>query len=444
MITAEEVRREVAYLAKLHRDVIVLHYMQGMKVDEVAAKLGIPKGTVLSRLSAGRAEIRKGFDKMENYEKQSYKPERLEISCHGCQGFHGEPWSLVINDLMKQNILIVAYDKPITPVEIAKALGIPAAYVERAVDDLVKSELMVRTGTKVFTDFMITSPEDRLRNLDTEIKLAEDHYDDILTLINEFLGELAKETAFLRMSEAGQKKLKYYFILHLFSHALYSVTQRIVPSKEEYPLRPCGGRWIASGSKYPEDFDFTSYRFAKYCYGGERGNYWDRYLDAKSIDLKVYDTQPDLNRYQHGPIEMEDDNLAKLLYILSKKIPIENTGFNTMYCENIPHLIDCGVLGKSGKEVYVDIPILTPDEYKALDDIRVRYMKLMADMFEPWLSEIFPKMKIEIPKHLAGRIAKFRQYSCYAIPMAFMKKAISQNDFDGENAVPPMVFVINE
>ena len=188
--TAEEVRREVAYLAKLQREVIVRHYLQGEKVQSIADELGVPKGTVLSRLSSGREQMRKGFEEMENYDKQSYKPERLDVSCHGCQGFHDEPWSLVANDLMKQNILIAAYDNPITIVEISKTLGIPTAYVETAVNDLLKSELMVKSGNKVFTDFMITTPEQLLRGLDIEIELVKRNYDALLNFINEYLDKL--------------------------------------------------------------------------------------------------------------------------------------------------------------------------------------------------------------------------------------------------------------
>ena len=442
--TAEEVRREVAYLAKLQREVIVRHYLQGEKVQSIADELGVPKGTVLSRLSSGREQMRKGFEEMEKYDKQSYRPERLDVSCHGCQGFHDEPWSLVANDMMKQNILIAAYKKPITVVEISKALGIPTAYVETAVKDLLKSELMAKSGNKVFTDFMITTPEQLHRGLDVEIDLVERNYDALLKLINEYLDELGALPLVNSLSECKQKKLKYYFILHLFSHAIYVATQRIVPSKEEYPVRPDGGRWIAVGSRYPEDFDFNNYRFGKYCYGGERGTYWERFLNSKSIDLKVYDTQPDLNLYQHGPIEINDDNLAKLLYIISREIPFDNTGFNLMFCEDIPHLIKCGVLGEDNGKLFVNLPMLTPNEYKLLDEIRSKYMMRLADILEPLLREEFPKLKINIPKHLEGRVAEFRQYSCYAIPMAFIKKAITLGDFDDKGATPPMVFVVDD
>ncbi len=442
--TAEEVRREVAYLAKLQREVIVRHYLQGEKVQSIADKLGVPKGTVLSRLSSGREQMRKGFEEMEKYDKQSYRPERLDVSCHGCQGFHDEPWSLVANDMMKQNILIAAYEKPITVVEISKALGIPTAYVETAVKDLLKSELMAKAGNKVFTDFMITTPEQLLRGLDVEIDLVERNYHVLLKFINEYLDVLGALPLVNSLSECKQKKLKYYFVLHLFSHAIYVATQRIVPSKEEYPVRPDGGRWIAVGSRYPEDFDFNNYRFGKYCYGGERGTYWERFLNSKSIDLKVYDTQPDLNLYQHGPIEINDDNLAKLLYIISREIPFDNTGFNLMFCEDIPHLIKCGVLGEDNGKLFVNLPMLTPNEYKLLDEIRSKYMMRLADILEPLLREVFPKLKINIPKHLEGRVAEFRQYSCYAIPMAFIKRTITLGDFDDKDATPPMVFVVDD
>ena len=152
---------------------------------------------------------------------------------------------------------------------------------------------------------------------------------------------------------------------------------------------------------------------------------------------------PDLNKYNHAPIEISDDNLAKLLYIISSEIPFESTGFDPLYLHDIPHLIECGILeSKKGKPTVV-IPILTPEEYNGLDVVRKRYITQMADLMEPWIREIYPKLKIDIPKHLVGRVAEFRQYSCYAIPMAFMKKAIREGDFLDEGAVPPMVFVID-
>ncbi|MCD7752460.1 MAG: RNA polymerase sigma factor [Lachnospiraceae bacterium] len=442
-LNAEQVRREVAYLAGKYREVIVRHYLYGEKVDEIALKLGIPKGTVLSRLSVGREQMKKGLDSMEYYENLSYEPERLEVSCNGREGLKGEPGSLVEGDLMKQNILIAAYQRPRTGVEIARALGIPTAYIERALEDLTVSQLMRRIGNRYVTDFMITAPEELERCLDAQIELTQALYPKLLFLVREFLESIRGEACVIRLTEEKRKKLEYYFILHLFSNALYQAVSEIIPFQEVHPVRPDGGNWIASGYRYPLQFDFEQYRVAKYSYAGDRRVSWEHVLGARRLELHIYDTQPDLNKYSHGPVPMSDGDLAKLLYVIQKEVPIEDTGLDAMLLLNIPHLIACGVLSGDQKRPEVALPLLSSEGYAALERICLEHTKKMALLFEERLPEYLPKMKIEIPGHLEGRVAGFRQYVWYSIPMIFMKRAVECGDFDAENAVPPMVLVVD-
>lgn len=444
--SAEQVRREVAYLAKLQREVIVRHYLQGQNVQRIAHDLGVPKGTVLSRLSSGREQMRKGLEKMEQYEKQSYIPERLDIGIHGCPGLHGKPWSLVSDDLMKQNILIIAYDKPLAVVDIAKALGIPTPYIENAVEDLVKSELMHRNGNKVFTDFLIVSPEQILKRLDEEILLAESHYNVIWSCMKALFGDLDRLEWFDRLGLREKESLRYYAMLDVFSRGIYTSIVNIVGEKEVYPSRPDGGSWIAVGKRYPMDFDFESYRFRQYCYGGERRANWENFLGSKSIELHVYDTQPDLNRYEHGPVEIHDDNLCKLLYIIHQGIPCEETAFDPMFMEDIPHLAQCGVLQYEQGRPQTAIPIVSKAQYGELWNLILAYMDKLSYILENPLRKAFPRMKFLIPRQLEGRVAKLRQYSCYAIPMAVVKKAIAEGDFlkNVDYPTPPMVLVIEQ
>lgn len=442
--SAEEIRREVAFLSGKYREVIVRHYLNGEKVQSIANKLGIPKGTVLSRLSTGREQMRKGLDSMERYEKQSYQPERLEITCNGCMGLNGEPCSLVGNDILKQNILIAAYQKPVTCVEIALALGIHTAYIENAVNGLVSSELMQRKGDKVFTDFMIITPEQALKGLDVQIEFSKRHYNVIWNLISRFIAEIKEMTKNLYLAESEQRKLEYFFVLHLFSTGTYQAVQRIVPSKEVFPLRPDGGKWIAFGNQYPLDFDFENYRFSKYCYGGERCSYEENFFSSKSVDLHIYDAQPDLNKYQHGEKMLDDEIFMKMLYVIYKGIPFNYTGIDPMYLSRIPHLVECRVLHMKNDTPKLDIPVISRQKYAELDKLRIRKIYEFADMFEPLLREIMPELKIDVPKHLEGRVAESRKYKCYAFPMAIIKEAMEKGDFYSKNCTPPMVMVIEE
>jgi RNA polymerase sigma-70 factor (ECF subfamily) len=45
-----------------HRQVIVLREIEGLSYEEIAAALGVPRGTVESRLHRARAELRRKFE----------------------------------------------------------------------------------------------------------------------------------------------------------------------------------------------------------------------------------------------------------------------------------------------------------------------------------------------------------------------------------------------
>ena len=440
----EEIRREVAYLSGKYREVIVRHYLNGEKVQDIADALAIPKGTVLSRLSAGREQMKKGFDSMERFEKQSYQPERLDVSCNGTPGLHDEPWSLVANDIMKQNILIAAYEKPVTCVEIALALGIPTAYIEKAVNDLVNSELMQPVGNKVFTDFIITTPEQELTGLEAQISFAKENYSAIWGFLNDYLDNLQEITRTYNLPQSEQYKLEYYFLLYLFDHGSFRTIQNIFPAKEEFPFRPDGGRWIAMGSRYPADFDFSSYKAAKYCYGGGRYAGEEQLFNANYVALYVYDTQPDLNKYEHGPCGVRDNMLMKLLYIISRDIPFQTSGLDPLLLQSIPHLTDCSILRMKEDKPEVAIPILTKAQIQELTTFSAPYVTGFADLLEPLLRPILPEFKLPLPAHLKNRVAEYRACAWYALPIATIKEAIARGEFPMEHHVPPMVLVIDD
>jgi len=57
-LEAERLRAAVLELPLVFREVVVLHYLDGSPVDEVARALEVPRGTVLSRLARARSRLR--------------------------------------------------------------------------------------------------------------------------------------------------------------------------------------------------------------------------------------------------------------------------------------------------------------------------------------------------------------------------------------------------
>lgn len=63
---ADWIRRQVGNLPARYRDVLALFYFHEMDVDETAASLGIPSGTVKARLHRGRNLLRRRIEGMRS------------------------------------------------------------------------------------------------------------------------------------------------------------------------------------------------------------------------------------------------------------------------------------------------------------------------------------------------------------------------------------------
>ena len=61
--TAEQVHAGLARLSLAHREVLTLHFLEDVSVDEIAAVLGVPAGTVKSRLFHARRALRAAIER---------------------------------------------------------------------------------------------------------------------------------------------------------------------------------------------------------------------------------------------------------------------------------------------------------------------------------------------------------------------------------------------
>ena len=65
LVRGADVRAALRRLSPDHREVLVLHYYMDLPLDEVAAALGIPIGTVKSRINRAIAAMRPFFEPVE-------------------------------------------------------------------------------------------------------------------------------------------------------------------------------------------------------------------------------------------------------------------------------------------------------------------------------------------------------------------------------------------
>ncbi len=403
---AENIRRCLANLTELYRQVMVRYYMHGESVKRIASALNIPENTVKSRLDTGRKHIRKDLN-MENYAKQSYEPETLWVSISGQSGLADEPFSLIGSSKIEMNLLILAYEKPVTIPELAGAIGISAAYIEPIVGKLVNGELMKRVGDKVYTDFIIFTENDRTANIELETRLAKQHYKALWEIMRQGFEELYGREYYKRQTPSQRVKLDSFFAVRTIMNGV----NRIVTNKagewrfEEFPDRPDGGKWYAMGDRHSADNDCDCESAYWFYIDGEYGVDLNEYEGLKTLTLSSYDTM--LGKCHHGWSDiryvkhpMNAAALAKMLYAVymgkEELLPV----IDADCFENIEGLIRLGILTKDENGgVIVDVPVIQMAQRWDLYTLSDKYAKEISEKFQGEFERLLEN-PVKLPPHL--------------------------------------------
>jgi len=131
-------RKKIAMLSKIYRDIIILYYYDELSTKEIAGRLEIPEGTVTWRLSEARRKLKK---ECCNMNETTLRPIKMGIGIYGEGNYNGDTIPFpgqYINDALSQNILYYCYDTSRNIEDLAKLCGVPAFYIEDRIDNLVK------------------------------------------------------------------------------------------------------------------------------------------------------------------------------------------------------------------------------------------------------------------------------------------------------------------
>ena len=206
------IRREMAFILSEYRNVLLMYYIQSKRVCDIAKNLGIPEGTVKTRLFRARQKLKEGMYMAREFGKRSYNPERLSFSASGNQP-SGLPWSAVQRKI-PVNILCEANNNPSTVEELAIELGIAAPYMEDEVDILEKSELLKKLDDgKYITNFFI-APSECIEEVNALCEdFAYDNYKKFWHTASDFVTKHYAE--FIGESAMSEQDATMFFFLKL-------------------------------------------------------------------------------------------------------------------------------------------------------------------------------------------------------------------------------------
>lgn len=445
---AAKIRKELNHLAYINREVLIRYYFGAQSVSDIAAGLRIPEGTVKSRLAAGRSQMKKGLETMET--RENYLPGKLYLSFGGAEGINMEPISLVENDLIAQNLLILAYEKPITVSDLSKAIGIPAAYIEPIVKKLVDGELMAETDSgKVYADFLITKPQDRLKHFKAQLDFVDRHFDTIWNIIAKMSAEISG-LEFVSAQDSRQKiELDRYAVLKALQDFQHCGTGKIEPP--HFPKRRDGGRWFAQATAFEAGYNTKEYNEAsEYAIqGGHRTS--EKFVDGGTRRVRLYEFDTTLWDSPHrygGAFDLYFKYIIPLLWrIYADKTIDDDSEIPNEFISYIPSLERFGMLGNTQGKLRVAIPVLKKSEYEKVNAAIKRATENLKAAIGEEFSAFASSKKTPVPKHLTSVPDLFRygdatNYFAMTVVRKAYKKGLHMKNVD--YCCPPAVLVYEE
>ena len=133
--------KSMTRLANIHRDILVRFYIKNQSVKEIAAALELPTGTVTSRLSDARKNLKENYETMENRNEKSEKKKTIvdfELEFYG----DADPAWMAISSLIDRQILFLCREKSQTVSQLAKQIDLPQLFLLYSITKLIQANVL--------------------------------------------------------------------------------------------------------------------------------------------------------------------------------------------------------------------------------------------------------------------------------------------------------------
>lgn len=453
---AEAVRKALGRLAAIYREVVYRHYMKGQGVEEIARALGVPVGTVKSRLSDGRGQmketvakhlqekesVRVAGERMENvknsvavdtrpYSEVSYAPKQVTISIWGNTSRKSEPFCYV-DSLIAQNILVLAYEKPISIRDLSAALGIPTPYVEHEVEILVRGEMMGRTpGGLVYTRIFMQTEEDSFGNVEAQEALAAEIAPILWRMMEEHLAPLwSDETSATRTYTAKQMAtFRLMLANQMLEWVLFSPKMEM-RDPDVTPLpRPNGGWWLATGTVYEYGQALYTHKYS--CSGPVKVNYVKPPECEGALPLQMgmmmdYQSLFGATHWNYGRMK-HSFGVNEILRFYASFMTDEIKPSDPRIYELVPEFEEMHILHRDGDgEIKLDIPTMTFAEWDRWEAALKGLTAAVIEAVGESVKALIARTVNRVPDHVDGRTTYLHSGAMGCLIPATMK-ALAEN-----------------
>lgn len=416
------IMREISFLSKIYRDVMVLYYLDELKTSHIAEKLGITETTVKQRLFSARNTIKKEAEKMDtNY---ALKPVHIVFIGNGSP-VGNDPRSKAERVLSK-NVLYLCKNTALTAKEISEKLGVPTLFIEDEINIQLKGEngdyglLRMLDNGKYISNILI---------LDTD-ELAEGS--DIFTkYLNEFCVGL--KTAL----EANKDKILSFPFLSKQDNIhfiLWSLIKKIA-LRLDFAVQSHLEKDPAFEGIEPPNRPFTLYGLAV-----KQGESYDSKfygidgIQAESIEPNKINGYLFVNASNvYGKriskhFACEHNILTDPLLMLTLRCigGLKIAELTDAEKEHAAKALECGYLSKENDSLIPRIVVISTDTEKEFYDLLSDFAPSMIAIAKKIASELGTQIRKHVPKHLMNEYYMYSMAAATGLEHDVIEYCISE------------------
>ena len=395
--TLKRIFAEIAFLAKAYREVMVLYYLDEMKVKDISKKHNISETTVKQRLFFARNTVRKEVEIM-NERNLSLKP--VSLAFIGTGNPSGNDPRTKAERILSQNLVYACKDKAKSAKELSDELCVPMPYIEDELEIQLKGEngsygLLRKMGDKYISNVIIVENSE----FNEAGKIYTKHLDGLCEKLKNHLQSHREE--FLNFPYLSRQTDLRFILWTLISESVWHLKDRVDEILEtEYfkevnqPQRkfttvcvaiPYGASYSARfyGCDGNETHDFCGYSYV-----------FIRNIYGKRMNRHFYCGQTITN----------DEKLRLTLKAIGG---MDINTLDETQREIAAKAIECGFLRKNGEILEPRIVAIEQKDWENFRNLLCEYYDSIEDIAKEIAEEMYAYMLSHIQKHLLNEYKSY-------------------------------------
>ena len=388
---------EIAFLAKAYREVMVLYYLDEMKVKDISKKLNISETTVKQRLFFARNTVRKEVEIM-NERNLSLKP--VSLAFIGTGNPSGNDPRTKAERILSQNLVYACKDKAKNAKELSDELCVPMPYIEDELEIQLKGEngsygLLRKMGDKYISNVIIVENSE----FNEAGKIYTKHLDELCEKLKNHLQSHREE--FLNFPYLSRQTDLRFILWTLISESVWHLKERVDEILEteffkevKQPQRkfttvcvaiPYGASYSARfyGCDGNETHDFCGYSYV-----------FIRNIYGKRMNRHFYCGQTIAN----------DEKLRLTLKAIGG---MDINTLDETQREIAAKAIECGFLRKNGEILEPRIVAIEQKDWENFRNLLCEYYDSIEDIAKEIAEEMYAYMLSHIQKHLLNEYKSY-------------------------------------